>query len=525
MQSAYVADRAIELHDLMAPARRVRAVDALGRAFEAVVDGQGARLGPLEPATYRIEALSGESVLGRELTTVEAHPASSPVPAFATSLASPDEAAAVAAFARRLRATVVQVYDWMASYSQPAPPADLYTDPLGRRLSRPALVALNAAIRAQGAVSEAYAPVYGADPPAAEALPDLRLYGPDGTPQRLADLVAVMHPGRSAWIERWLGAWAVARDLGFGGFHLDTYGYPHAAVDADGRPVDMADAFTRFLAAVRTAFPDFLLTFNQVNTHPAGLRLVPPPSARYVEVWPPNDGWRHLEGVLARAGARPDHATILAIYPTVWRQGVARADALRTAMLTEAVVTALGADVLIWGDDRGALCDPYYPRHTRLTDEEADRVVALHRFALGVRDLLRRGRDTSWEDVGGVNRAVIVEAASPVSPEPLGGHLFARVRRGRGWLAVSLVDLTGSAHGRWTEPAAAGVGGGVTVSVALPEPGRWRAEAASAGVAGGAFRPLALRVVPHDEGTALAVDLADVHAWSVVRLSTDGASW
>lgn len=525
MQSAYSADRVIELHDLPAPARRVRAVDALGRAFEAAVAGQGARLGPLAPATYRIEALSGDSVLGSELATVESHRGSSPVPAFATSLASPGEAAAVAAFARRLRATVVQVYDWMASYSRPAPPADLYADPLGRRLSRPALVALNAAIRAQGAVPEAYAPVYGADPAAAEALPDLRLYGPDGTPEHLADLVAVMHPGRSAWIEGWLRAWAVARDLGFGGFHLDTYGYPRAAVDADGRPVDMADAFARFLAAVRPAFPDFLLTFNQVNAHPAGLALVPPPSARYVEVWPPNDGWRHLEGVLARAGARPDHATILAIYPTVWQDGGARADALRTALATEAVVTALGADVLIWGDDRGVLCDPYYPRHARLEPDEADRVVAWHRFALGVRDLLRRGRDTSWEDVGGVNRAVVVEAASPASPEPLGGHLFVRVRRGRGWLAVSLVDLTGSAHGRWTEPAAGGGVARARVSVALTEPGRWRADVASAGVAGGAFRPLALRRVPHDEGTALAVDVADVHAWSVVRLSTDDASW
>jgi hypothetical protein len=188
-------------------------------------------------------------------------------------------------------------------------------------------------------------------------------------------------------------------------------------------------------------------------------------------------------------------------------------------------VTALGADCLLWGDDRGVLCDPYYPRYARLSEDESERALAWHRFALGVRDLFRRGTDTSWEDVGGVNRAVLVDGSAPALPEPLGGHLFVRVRRGPGWLAASILDLTGSAHGRWTEPTAAGRGGPLTLAAALPEPGRWRAEVATAGVGDGDFRPAALRAVAHDEGSALAVDLADVGPWSVVRLVTDGASW
>ncbi len=171
------------------------------------------------------------------------------------------------------------------------------------------------------------------------------------------------------------------------------------------------------------------------------------------------------------------------------------------------------------------LCDPYYPRHERLTDDEARTALVWHRFALSVRDLMRRGRDASWEDVGGVNRAVVVEARSPVAPEPLGGGLYARVRRGHGWLALSLLDLTGSENGRWTEPSGPGRGGPVTVAVALPEPGRWRAEVARVGVDDGRFSPVALRTVPHDEGSALAVDLDDLSGWAVVRLVTDGARW
>ncbi len=525
MKSAYGPAEAIELSGLPAGTERIRAEDALGAAFEAAAAAGAARIAALAPATYRVVALSGERVLARETATVEAYPGASPVPAFATSTLSLEAAAATAAFTRRLRATVVQVYDWMASYSEPMPRADDYQDPLGRRLSLAALRALNAAVRSQGAVPEAYAPVYGADPPRAESLPELRLYGPDGSPQHLADLVAVMHPGLPAWIERWLAAWGPARDLGFTGFHLDTYGYPHAAADAEGRPVDMPEAFARFVAAVRRALPDFLLTFNQVNTHPAGLAVPAPPSARYVEVWPPNDAWRHLEGVLARAGARPDHATVLAIYPTVWEAGAPRADALRTACLTEAVVTALGADTLIWGDDQGVLCDPYYPRHAVLEAAETEEALTWHRFGLGVRDLFRRGRDTSWEDLGGVNRAVLVATAAPVAPEPLGGHLFGRVRRGRGWVAVSLLDLTGSVRGLWTEPTAAGRVQRLTLAIALPQPERWRAAVARLGSADGAFRPEPLRTVPHDEGSALAVDLTDFRGWAVVRLCTDEAAW
>jgi dextranase len=504
---------------------RLTAEDALGHLFEASVNGGAGSLGPLPPATYRITAHTGGRPVASELITVEAYPGASPVPAFATSTGTIEEAEAVASFTRRLRATFVQVYDWMAHYSEPMPTADRYSDPLGRILSAPALRALNAAVRTQGAVAQAYAPVYGADLPAAKALPELRLYRPDGSPERLADLVAIMHPGRSAWIARWLAAWGRAQELGFAGFHLDTYGYPRAASDADGRPVDMAEAFSCFLGAVRGAMPDVLLTFNQVNTHPAALALAPPPSARYVEVWPPNDGWRHLEGVLARAGARPDGATVLAIYPPVWGGALSRADALRTACLTEAVVTALGADILLWGDDQGVLCDPYYPRHTRLEGQEVEGALTWHRFALGVRDLFQRGRDTSWEDLGGVNRAVIVDAPAPAAPEPLGGRLFGRVRRGHGWVAVSLLDLTGSDGGLWTEPTAPGRLDHATLALTLPQPGRWRAEVARLAMEDGSFRPQPVRVVPHDEGSALAVDIRDLRGWAVVRLRTDEAAW
>ena len=107
-----------------------------------------------------------------------------------------------------------------------------------------------------------------------------------------------------------------------------------------------------------------MLSFNQVNGVPRDFELPGSPGFRYVEVWPPNDRWRHLEGLLARSS--PAQARrVLAIYPPVW--SAERAPALRTALLTEAVATTLGASLLVWGDDRGCLQHPYYVDH-----EQAD---------------------------------------------------------------------------------------------------------------------------------------------------------
>ena len=156
---------------------------------------------------------------------------------------------------------------------------------------------------------------------------------------------------------------------------------------------------------------------------PSATSLPDGPGFRYCEVWPPNDGWRHLEGLLDRSSgqgraagsvgrrATPD-ARLDRLLPagvgdrqperTAW-QGAAREASLRTVLCTEAVATCLGASALIYGDRTAALCDPYYPKHARLTADEAATVIAWRRFALRCRDLFLEGEDTSWYEIGDEN--------------------------------------------------------------------------------------------------------------------------
>jgi len=500
--------------------------------------GVRARFGELAPGTYAIEALdSNGRLLAEELTTVGAHPGERPVHGFATSFQDED-IPAVLKWNRALRSTVVQVYDWMASYTEPLGPASGWEDPSHRPVSFGALRALAAGLRSQGAVAHAYAPVYAVGNAFAAGHPEMLMYQANGEPVRFLDQIVLANPGNLEWQRHFVAAYGTAADaIGFGGFHIDTYGYPRIAQDQQSNAIDLRSAYEAFLKFVRAARPSDLISFNQVNGVPSAARMAGEPDFRYCEVWPPNDQWRHLEGLLDRSSGRAgqlDSATSrdavvrgsLACYPPVWGidspagpvQGAAREASLRTDVSTEAICTLLGASVLIYGDKTAALCDPYYPKHARLTPAEASTVIAWRRFALRCRDLFLEGEDTSWYEIDDENGSVGIEAIAPVRPEPVGGALFARVVHAEGRVTVGVLDLTGSQHGRWSDPTATGTVSSVRLTVLVDRPENWRVEAAVLGAGGNRFSPVLAREVKHRQGRALEVELALVSGWSVLRL-------
>ena len=207
----------------------------------------------------------------------------------------------------------------------------------------------------------------------------------------------------------------------------------------------------------------------------------------------------------------------IACYPPVWGE-TDRELSLRTVVLTEAVATCLGASALLYGDKMAALCDPYYPKHARLSAAEAAKALAWHRFALRCRDLFIEGDDTSWYEVGDENGAVSLEWEGAVRPEPVGNALFARVVHTDNVVAVGVVDLSGSQHGLWSEPTPQGRCRSVQVRVLVDEPGGWHTSAAVLGRSEDRFTPLAFTVVEHRQGRAVQVELPIDAGWSVLRL-------
>jgi len=522
---------------------RVVACRATGEVFEAEL-GTGARFAELGSGTYTVEALDASGdLLAEELTTVGAHPGERPVHGFATSFEDED-IPGVLSWHRALRSTVVQVYDWMASYTEPLGPESGWKDPSNRPVSFGALRALAAGLKALGTVAHAYAPVYAVGNAFAAEHPEMLMYQGDGEPIRFLDQIVLANPANVDWQRHFVAAYGSAADaIGFDGFHIDTYGYPRVGHDLEGNAIDMRTAYESFLRFVRAAWPSTMISFNQVNGVPSATSLPGGPGFRYCEVWSPNDDWRHLEGLLDRSSGlagllAPSTSRdslmrgSIACYPPVWGidrptglvEGAAREASLRAVVSTEAVATCLGASALIYGDQTAALCDPYYPKHARLTADEAATVIAWRRFALRCRDLFLEGEDTSWYEIDDENGAVVAEAAAPVRPEPVGGALFARVVHGEGRVTVGIVDLTGSQNGRWSEPTAKGNVSSVTVRVLLDHPEKWRAEAAVLGAGGDRFAPLSVRDLPHRRGRAVEVNLPLVSGWSVLRLEMRGRS-
>jgi hypothetical protein len=157
-----------------------------------------------------------------------------------------------------------------------------------------------------------------------------------------------------------------------------------------------------------------------------------------------------------------------------------------------------------------------------LSADELEEVTTWRHFALRCRDLFSDGEDTSWYEIGDENGSVTVSATVPVRPEPVAGSLFARVVHATDIVTVGVLDLTGSEHGRWSEPTAHGSVSDVTVRVLVDRPDEWSSSSAVLGAGNDHFVSVPTVVVAHRQGRALEVSLPLVKGWSVLRLRREG---
>jgi len=268
----YRTSEEVSLARLPAGTARVVARRANGATVEAHV-GEGARFAELPAGSHAIEALAaGGELLAEEMTTVGSHQGERPVHGFATSFSDGD-IPAVLEWHRALRSTVVQVYDWMASYTEPLGPEGGWEDPSHRPVSFQALRALSAGLAELGAVAHAYAPVYAVGNAFAAVHPEMLMYRGDGEPSASST--------RSSWQTRERAMAAPLRHrLRIGGghprFHRVAHRHlrlPAVAQDMDGNAIDMRAAYESFLSFLRAARPADLISFNQVDGVPSAAVL------------------------------------------------------------------------------------------------------------------------------------------------------------------------------------------------------------------------------------------------------------
>lgn len=359
---------------------------------------------------------------------------------------------------RKLHLNLVQFYDWAYRYAQLVPGTDTYLDPLGRELCLPTVRAMIEALHGVHSLALGYAAVYavgGADWPRWK---QAGLFTAEGEPHRFTDdLLLVVDPANAEWMEHFCKDLAGAMSqVGFDGFHLDSYGWPKRAFRADGSVCDLNEAFSTLLTQIAQEVRGSQNMFNNVNDFPTWSTAQAPQEATYIEVWAPHTTLAHIGSLAERArrfgNGRPP---ILAAYLSVYRSAsTEQADA--AAQLTMSTIFSHGATHLLNGEGDRILVDPYYPSNHNSQPSTRKIMARWYDFLVRYGDLLlaQDAVDVTRSYTGGINEDLVVDAPSGVrfSTDAEPGAIWIRVTRTSLGLIIHLINLTGQAETGWDTP-------------------------------------------------------------------------
>ena len=365
------------------------------------------------------------------------------------------DCAELLASARGLHLNLIQFYDWAYRYAQLVPDTDDYLDPLNRPLSLETVRAMTAGLSEAGSRSMGYAAVYAVGGVDWEKWKDAGLFKTDGEPHRFTDdLLLVVDPANERWMEHFIADLRQSmEEVGFAGFHLDSYGWPKRALRADGSVCDLNDAFPQLLDRIREVLPASRFMFNNVNDFPTWSTTKTDQDATYIEVWAPNTTLAHLGGLIERArGFGSATPPILAAYLSVYKHApVASADT--AARLVMATIFSHGGTHLLNGEGDTILVDPYYPKNHMAGVSTKDLMSSWYDFLVRYGDLLLADDaiDVTRSYTGGINEDLFFSAPEGVrictDPEP--GAIWVRVLRTRRGLIVHLINLSDQTEIVW----------------------------------------------------------------------------
>ncbi len=359
----------------------------------------------------------------------------------------------VADTVRRLHLSAVMFYDWAYRHADLVGGGEHYTDALDQPVSLATVRRLATAVQGAGASAMGYAAVYAVGP---EHWPqwqhDAVLTASD-VPYSLGDFLFIVDPAAEDWLAHLTDDLvASVETVGFDGFHLDQFGYPKAAIRADGQRIDLAESFVTMIEAVRDRLPGSHLVFNNVNDFPTAATGGAPQNAVYIEPWEPQltlgSLARIVEGARVAGGGKP---VSIAAYQHVYDSAeVLAAD--RATRLTMATVFSRGGTQILAGEADRILVDPYYVRNHVAEESTAAMLVRWYDFLVEHDELLLDPQitDVTASYAGGYNNDCDVEFdGAVVSGEATAGVVWRSITAARGRLVVNLINLVGQSDTLW----------------------------------------------------------------------------
>jgi dextranase len=339
----------------------------------------------------------------------------------------------------------LQFYDWMYRHDQLLPPGEIFDDPLGRQLSLATIRRLIDAAHAHGIAAMPYTAAYAASLPFFERHPDWALFDADGKPIPFGnDFLMFMNPTPHApWAQHLLNQFsAVLDETAFDGIHLDQYGDPKVAYDADGNRVDLAQALPNLIDLTReaavTVRHNAAVVFNCVGNWPIKGAARSQQDLMYIEVWPPKTLFTDLHSLIVEAQVLScGKPVVLAAYIDPAQ--------VRSIRLADAVILASGGAHIELGEPGAILADPYFPNYGRMSDDLSQVIRHYCDFAVRYEDVLAiNTRDATPTHEG----RIAVKGYSTEAERPC-NKVWPIVREGTDTIGLSLINLLELDSAEW----------------------------------------------------------------------------
>ena len=339
----------------------------------------------------------------------------------------------------------LQFYDWMYRHDQFLTDVDPYLDPLGRRLSVNTVENLIQVAHSINTVAMPYTAIYAASIPFFNEHPGWALYRYGGQPYYFGDnFLAYMDPRPdSLWVEHLMAQFEqILNELDFDGIHLDQYGDPKEAYDAQGERFSLAqplaDTIDRTKELVLRHRTDGAVVFNAVTNWPIETVSKSDQDFTYIEVWSPYTWFADLHGLIAQAqdlsGGKP---VVLAAYiDPEWEHNV---------RLVDAIIFASGGGHIELGEINGMLSDPYFPEYQSMSSGFIELLRRYYDFAIRYQNLIGPG---AMDRTPSFARRVRISGVSSSSGQ-LANKVLIITRESEGFTAISLINLLGVNSPDW----------------------------------------------------------------------------
>jgi dextranase len=336
----------------------------------------------------------------------------------------------------------LQFYDWQFRHDQLLAPTEEYIDPLGRTMSLATIRKLVDAAHQYGMAAMPYLAIYAASADFWRAHTDWALY--DEAQKAIAfgdNFLGLMNPSKdSPWSQHLLAEGTRAlQGIAFDGLHIDQYGDPKNAWNADHTSVNLPQAFVDFIQSASNQHPDQTILFNAVGNWPIEALSESAVDFMYIEVWPPDLEYLRLAEIVLNAVSRScGKAVVIALYLP--------ANHPANNLLADAVILACGGTRIELGEDARLLSDPYFPKHEEVSPGLYTALRLLSDFTVRNGEWLRpynlsTTEKETWKE-SELNPAFI----------SVDGAVMTVARRYPKSLTIQLVNFTGlDPHQHWDE--------------------------------------------------------------------------